>query len=101
MSPEEPLFVFQRRTKRGSKADPSARGVVQLSSSSAREASWVGGVLPGWECAFKEMCAEAVPWRGNLGKKGCALESMFLWLGSGIAGSNEKTKRQLQVPLVV
>lgn len=101
MSPEEPLFVFQRRTKRGSKADPSARGVVQLNSSSAREASWVGGVLPAWECAFKEMCAEAVPWRGNLGKKGCALESMFLWLGSGIAGSNEKTKRQLQVPMVV
>ena len=71
MSPEEAvcLFVFKEGQRKGGRTDPSAQGLVGLVSSSARGASWVGGVSPGWECACKEMCARGSSTEGKLLEK--------------------------------
>ena len=61
------LFVcFKEGQRKGGRTDPSAQGLVRLVSSSARGASWVGGVSPGWECASKQMCARGSFMEGKL-----------------------------------
>ena len=72
------------------------RQEAKLSGVRGGGGSRLDGSVPARRCV-----QEGVPRRGNFWKKGCALESMFLWLGSRIAGGNEKTKRQLQLPLVL
>lgn len=95
MSPEEPvcLFVFKEGQREGGRTEPSAQGLVGLSLALRGGLPWwVGSRLDG-SVPPRRCVQEGVPRKGNFWKKGCALESMFLWLGSGIAGGNETKKR--------
>ena len=107
MSPGEPVFLFVCLFVLKKDREREEGRIPQLRDWSGSSLALRGG-LPGWvgsrldgSVPPSRCVQEGVSWRGNFWEKDCGLESKCLWLGSGIAGGNENTKRQPRLPLVL